>query len=93
VPRPEVQFQRCDAENLRLPRQDFGIQGKDVTLAVAGETADDAAKARVLADLNFLIGEGYIAKLHDSRLFAQPVLSTQAQAKEEAANEDATEEK
>ena len=70
-----------------------GIQGKDVTLAVAGETADDAAKARVLADLNFLIGEGYIAKLHDSRLFAQPVLSTQAQAKEEAANEDATEEK
>ena len=70
-----------------------GIQGKDVTLAVAGETADDAAKARVLADLNFLIGEGYIAKLHDGRLFAQPVLSTQAQAKEEAANEDASEEK
>jgi len=53
----------------------------------------DAAKARVLADPNFLIGEGYIAKLHDGRLFAQPVLSTQAQAKEEAANEDATEEK
>ncbi|MEY4034643.1 MAG: hypothetical protein RL492_1837 [Verrucomicrobiota bacterium] len=70
-----------------------GIQGKDVALAVAGEASDDAAKARVLADLNFLIGEGYIAKLHDGRLFAQPVLSTQAQAKEEAANEDASEEK
>jgi hypothetical protein len=70
-----------------------GIQGKDVAVAVAGEASDDAAKARVLADLNFLIGEGYIAKLHDGRLFAQPVLSTQAQAKEEAANEDASEEK
>ena len=70
-----------------------GIQPKDVVQAVAGEAADDAAKGRVVADLSFLIGEGYIAKLHDGRLFAQPVLSTQAEAREEAANEDAPEEK
>ena len=64
-----------------------GQQSKDVVLSIGGETADDAAKARVLADLNFLINEGYIAKLHDGRLFAQPVLSSQAKAKEEAENE------
>lgn len=59
---------------------------------VSGEGADDAAKSKVLADLNFLITEGYIAKLHDGRLFAQPVLSSQAKAKEEAENEDTAEE-
>ena len=64
-----------------------GQQSKDVVLSIGGEAADDAAKARVLADLTFLINEGYIAKLHDGRLFAQPVLSSQAKAKEEAENE------
>ncbi|GBL43214.1 hypothetical protein EMGBD4_07130 [Verrucomicrobiota bacterium] len=44
------------------------------------------------ADLQFLINEGYVAKLSDSRLFAQPVLSSQAQAKEEAANDEGAEE-
>ena len=51
------------------------------------------AKGRVAADLQFLINEGYVAKLADSRLFAQPVLSSQAQAKEEAANDEGAEEK
>ena len=65
---------------------------KDIVLSIAGEQAEDAAKTAVLADLSFLIGEGYIANLPDGRLFAQPILSSQAQAKEEAANDDATEE-
>jgi len=69
-----------------------GQQSKDVVAQVAGEGADDAAKSKVLADLNFLITEGYIAKLHDGRLFAQPILSSQAKAKEEAENEDSSEE-
>jgi hypothetical protein len=46
----------------------------------------------VLTDLSFLIGEGYIANLPDGRLFAQPILSSQAQAKEEAANDEAADE-
>ncbi len=66
---------------------------KDIVLSIAGEQAEDAAKTAVLADLSFLIGEGYIANLPDGRLFAQPILSSQAQAKEEAANDDSTEEK
>jgi hypothetical protein len=69
-----------------------GQQSKDVVAQVAGEGADDAAKSKVLVDLNFLITEGYIAKLHDGRLFAQPILSSQAKAKEEAENEDSSEE-
>ena len=67
-------------------------QAKDLVLALAGENAADAAKTQVLTDLSFLIGEGYIANLPDGRLFAQPILSSQAQAKEDAANEDAAEE-
>ena len=66
-------------------------QAKDLVLALAGENAEDAAKAQVLGDLSFLIGEGYIANLPDGRLFAQPILSSQAQAKEEAANDEAGE--
>ena len=64
-----------------------GQQTKDVILSIAGENADDETKSKVLVDLNFLISEGYVAKLHDGRLFAQPVLSSQAKAKEEAENE------
>lgn len=67
-------------------------QAKDLVLALAGENAEDAAKTQVLTDLSFLIGEGYIANLPDGRLFAQPILSSQAQAKEEAANDEAAEE-
>jgi hypothetical protein len=67
-------------------------QAKDLVLALAGEKAEDAAKSQVLTDLSFLIGEGYIANLPDGRLFAQPILSSQAQAKEEAANDEAAEE-
>ena len=64
-----------------------GQQTKDVVISIAGENADDESKSKVLVDLNFLISEGYVAKLHDGRLFAQPVLSSQAKAKEEAENE------
>ena len=67
-------------------------QAKDLVLALAGENAEEAAKTQVLTDLSFLIGEGYIANLPDGRLFAQPILSSQAQAKEEAANDEAAEE-
>jgi hypothetical protein len=67
-------------------------QAKDLVLALAGENAEDAAKTQVLTDLSFLIGEGYIANLPDGRLFAQPILSSQAQAKEEAANDEAADE-
>jgi len=67
-------------------------QAKDLVLALAGENAEDAAKAQVLTDLSFLIGEGYIANLPDGRLFAQPILSSQAQAKEEAANDESADE-
>ena len=70
-----------------------GQQTKDIVVALAGADATDEAKARVAADLQFLINEGYVAKLADSRLFAQPVLSSQAQAKEEAANDEGAEEK
>jgi hypothetical protein len=70
-----------------------GQQTKDIVTALAGAEASDEAKGRVAADLQFLINEGYVAKLADSRLFAQPVLSSQAQAKEEAANDEAVEEK
>ena len=63
-----------------------------LVLALAGENAEDAAKTQVLTDLSFLIGEGYIANLPDGRLFAQPILSSQAQAKEEAANDEAADE-
>lgn len=67
--------------------KNIGQQTKDVVLSIAGENADDEAKSKVLVDLNFLISEGYVAKLHDGRLFAQPVLSSQAKAKEEAEND------
>lgn len=67
-------------------------QAKDLVLALAGENAEAPAKTQVLTDLSFLIGEGYIANLPDGRLFAQPILSSQAQAKEEAANDEAAEE-
>jgi hypothetical protein len=70
-----------------------GQQTKDIVTALAGADGSDEAKGRVAADLQFLINEGYVAKLADSRLFAQPVLSSQAQAKEEAANDEAAEEK
>ncbi|NBV55736.1 MAG: hypothetical protein EBR70_04010, partial [Verrucomicrobia bacterium] len=70
-----------------------GQQTKDIVTALAGADATDEAKGRVAADLQFLINEGYVAKLADSRLFAQPVLSSQAQAKEEAANDEGAEEK
>ena len=52
-----------------------GQHAKDVVAAVAGEQADDAARAKVAGELSFLIGEGYVANLPDGRLFAQPVLS------------------
>jgi hypothetical protein len=69
-----------------------GQQTKDIVTALAGAEASDEAKGRIAADLQFLINEGYVAKLSDSRLFAQPVLSSQAQAKEEAANDEGAEE-
>ena len=69
-----------------------GQQTKDIVTALAGAEASDEAKGRIAADLQFLINEGYVAKLSDSRLFAQPVLSSQAQAKEEAANDEDAEE-
>lgn len=59
-----------------------GQHAKDVVAAVAGEQADDAARAKVAGELSFLIGEGYVANLPDGRLFAQPVLS-EAKAAEE----------
>jgi hypothetical protein len=67
-------------------------QAKDLVLALAGENAEEAAKSQVLTDLSFLIGEGYIANLPDGRLFAQPILSSQAEAKAEAANDEAADE-
>ena len=72
--------------------KEAGQQTKELVLALTGAEATDEVKARVAADLQFLINEGYVAKLSDSRLFAQPVLSSQAQAKEEAANDEGAEE-
>jgi hypothetical protein len=72
--------------------KEAGQQTKELVLALTGAEATDEVKGRVAADLQFLINEGYVAKLSDSRLFAQPVLSSQAQAKEEAANEEGAEE-
>jgi hypothetical protein len=72
--------------------KEAGQQTKELVLALTGAEATDEVKGRVAADLQFLINEGYVAKLSDSRLFAQPVLSSQAQAKEEAANDEGAEE-
>ncbi len=52
-----------------------GQHAKDLVAAIAGEQADDAARAKVAAELTFLISEGYVANLPDGRLFAHPVLS------------------
>ena len=68
------------------------VRTEDILAALAGPEASEEAKARVAQDLLFLINEGYVAKLADSRLFAQPVLSSQAQAKEEAANDEGADE-
>ena len=61
---------------------------KDLVLNLLGETATEEAKKQLIADLTFLISEGYIANLPDGRLFAQPILSSQAEAKAEAANDE-----
>jgi len=61
---------------------------KDLVLNLLGETATEEAKKQLITDLTFLISEGYIANLPDGRLFAQPILSSQAEAKAEAANDE-----
>jgi hypothetical protein len=62
-----------------------GQHAKDVVATVAGEQADDAARAKVATELSFLIGEGFVANLPDGRLFAQPVLS---EAKKDEEDQD-----
>ena len=62
-----------------------GVHAKDLVASVAGEQADDAARAKVATELSFLIGEGFVANLPDGRLYAQPVLS---EAKKDSDDQD-----
>ncbi len=66
-----------------------GQFAKDLVNHLLGKNAPDEAKKPLIADLTFLISEGYIANLPSGNLFAQPVLSSQAEAKAEAANDEA----
>lgn len=89
---PQQTFSDSMQKILDCLDREGGQQTKDILAALAGPEASEEAKARVAQDLLFLINEGYVAKLADSRLFAQPVLSSQAQAKEEAANDEGADE-
>jgi hypothetical protein len=85
---PKSTFSEPMANIFKSLDQKPAQHAKDLVLNLLGETATEEAKKQLINDLTFLISEGYIANLPDGRLFAQPVLSSQAEAKAEAANDE-----
>jgi hypothetical protein len=85
---PKSTFSEPMANIFKSLDQKPAQHAKDLVLSLLGETATEEAKKHLINDLTFLISEGYIANLPDGRLFAQPVLSSQAEAKAEAANDE-----
>jgi hypothetical protein len=66
-----------------------GMPGAQLAARLAPDEADEAARKAVAADLLFLISQGYVAKLPDGALHAQPVIRNAAEAKAAEAEETA----
>lgn len=68
-----------------------GATGAQLAAKLAPDEADEAARKAVAADIVFLISQGYVAKLPNGALHAQPVIRNAAEAKAAEAEETAAE--
>ena len=66
-----------------------GANGAQLAAKLAPDEADEAARKAVAADIVFLISQGYVAKLPNGALHAQPVIRNAAEAKAAEAEESA----
>lgn len=68
-----------------------GLNGGQLAARVLGDSASEEAAKQVANDILFLISQGYVAKLPNGALHAQPVIRNAAEAKQAAADEQAAE--